>query len=209
MKLRGIYAITDEHLLPDEQFLPAMRATLAAGVQLIQYRNKKGDADLRLRQAGELLALCRANRTPLIINDDVELCAAIGADGVHLGQNDCGLAEARERLGSRAIIGVTCHQSLELARVAAEAGADYVAFGRFFPSTTKPGATPANPTVLHEASQSLNVPVVAIGGINADNGGMLIDSGADMLAVVGGIYANGSIASNIRTLNSLFSQSST
>ena len=204
MKLRGVYAITDEQLLPDEQFLPAMQETVAAGVQLIQYRNKSGDSALRFRQASELLALCQTRRIPLIINDDVELCAMIGADGVHLGQSDCTLSQARVRLGQEAIIGITCHQSLELAQSAQEGGADYVAFGRFYPSATKPGAPPANPAILREASNALSIPVVAIGGINAENGGLLIASGADMLAVVGGIFADRNIAENIKTLNSLF-----
>ena len=205
MKLRGVYAITDEYLLPDEQFIPAMREALAAGVSLVQYRNKQSDPQVRLRQASELLALCRAVETPLIINDDVDLCSAIGADGVHLGQHDCDISVARAQLGARALIGITCHRSLELARAAEHAGADYVAFGRFFTSATKPDAPPADPDILKLARSCLRIPVVAIGGINAENGGSLIDSGADLLAVVGGIFGNQAISANIRALNNLFS----
>lgn len=205
MILRGVYAITDEHLLPEARFFSALQQTVAAGVRLIQYRNKQGDPETRRQQASELLTLCQQHAIPLIINDDVDLCAAIGANGVHLGQGDCSLAVARERLGPQAIIGITCHQSLELANKAQSDGADYVAFGRFFPSTTKPGATPADPEILQAAKKTLDIPVVAIGGINAENGGKLIDSGADLLAVVGGIFGDGAIGANIQALNTLFS----
>jgi len=205
INLHGIYAITDERLLLDAALLPAVEKALMAGVRLVQYRNKSGDSNKRRQQASELLRLCRAHGTPLIINDDVELCSAIGADGVHLGQQDAALSEARLALGNRAIIGVTCHQSLEMARTAQEGGADYAAFGRFFPSSTKPDAPAANLAILREAQDRLDIPVVAIGGINAENGGSLTEAGADMLAVVGGIFGAGDIASNVNALNELFS----
>lgn len=205
LNLNGIYAITDEHLLSDAMLLGAVERALNAGVRLVQYRNKNADSNKRKQQASELFSLCQAYNTPLIINDDIELCAAIGADGVHLGQQDAALSAARLTLGAQAIIGVTCHQSLELAHQAQKGGADYVAFGRFFPSSTKPDAPAANLAILREARDHLTIPVVAIGGINAENGGSLIESGAHMLAVVGGIFGAGDIASNVNALNELFS----
>jgi thiamine-phosphate pyrophosphorylase len=148
--------------------------------------------------------LCRRYGTPLLINDDVALCLAIGADGVHLGQNDSGLRQARERLGPSAIIGMTCHSDLALAHKAEENGASYVAFGRFFPSVTKPHAVPADIGILPVARAALKVPIVAIGGINAENGGALITAGADMLAVIHDLFAFPDVEIRARALNSLF-----
>ena len=123
-----------------------------------------------------------------MINDDLEFCAEIGAQGVHLGQRDGDCRSARAQLGPDAIIGITCHDSLTLAQTAASDGADYVAFGSFFPSVTKPEATPAALDTLSKACKQLNIPLVAIGGINADNGGSLIEAGANMLAVVHSLF---------------------
>ncbi len=205
MNLHGIYALTDEHLLPDPVLVPAAERALAAGITLLQYRNKLGDSATRRRQAVELLDICRRYSVPLIINDDIELCADIGADGVHLGQQDGSLSAARKLLGSNALIGITCHQSLDLALSAESEGANYVAFGRFYPSSTKPGAPAARPEILTEANKQLTIPMVAIGGVNAENGGSLITAGADMLAVVGGIFGSDDIEGNVTALRKLFS----
>lgn len=206
MEWSGIYALTDAQLLSDATLADAVEAALANGIAMLQYRNKSGDWALQQRQIEMLLPLCKQYAVPLIINDSVELCLATGADGVHLGQEDCALHEARNRLGDDAIIGITCHQSLPLA-VAAEAdSANYVAFGRFFPSTTKPGAPGADPTILTRAREALTVPVVAIGGVNAENGASLLAAGADMLAVAGGIFSGSDIAGNTRRLATLFTQ---
>lgn len=207
MIFRGIYGLTDDELLPEAKLLPAVEQALQAGIAMLQYRNKSTDHERRQAQASALLTLCRDYSVPLLINDDVDLCARVGADGVHLGQQDCSLAEARRRLGQDAIIGITCHQSLELAQAAQRGGASYVAFGRFFPSVTKPGAPAANPDILDRAKAQLDLPVVAIGGINADNGGSLILAGADMLAVVGGLFGGHDVAHNARNLMSLFNLS--
>jgi thiamine-phosphate pyrophosphorylase len=129
----------------------------------------------------------------LIINDDVELAGNCGAHGVHLGKDDADLRSARSLLGSGAIIGVSCYNDLSLARQAAGLGADYVAFGRFFPSQTKPGAIQASPDLIRQARQELSLPIAAIGGITPDNAGQLIDAGADMLAVVTGIFATADV----------------
>ncbi len=205
MITHGIYALTDEHLIPDQLLVSAVERALAAGVAAVQYRNKSASSSLRREQASSLLALCARYTVPLLINDDVALCAEIGAQGVHLGQQDCSLTEARKTLGENAIIGITCHDSLNLALLAAEGGADYVAFGRFFSSGTKPTAPAADPDILGQAKKRLDIPVVAIGGINADNGGSLLDAGADVLAVVGGIFSNDDIEGNVHSLTELFS----
>ncbi len=202
--LRGVYAITDENLLPGDLLLTRVECALRAGLALLQYRNKQGSEAQRLRQARALVELCRQYDTPLLINDDVPLCLAAGAAGVHLGQRDRALAEARRLLGPEAIIGITCHDQLALAREAQAEGASYVAFGRFFASQTKPSATPADISILPQARRELDIPVVAIGGITAENGAALIAAGADMLAVIHALFAFPDVESRARKLNSLF-----
>lgn len=190
MQLSGIYAITDDILLPEPTRLEAVAAALGAGISLLQFRSKSGTRASRLKAAIELLVLCRAHHVPLIINDDVDLCLAADADGVHLGQRDAALESARTRLGPAAIIGVTCHSSVDSAVQAQLAGADYVAFGRFFDSATKPEAPPAQLEILGQAKAVLSIPIVAIGGINAENGADVLAAGADMLAVIDAIFGD-------------------
>ncbi len=200
-----LYAITDNGLLPGPRLPEAVAAALRGGCRWLQYRDKSGDADKRRREAAALLNLCRRQGARLIINDDVELAAAIGADGVHLGQEDGDPAAARTRLGADAIIGVTCHDSLALARQAAADGASYLAFGRFFPSSTKPQARPAPLSLLREAKSELgNLPLVAIGGITLDNAPQLIAAGADILAVCHDLFAAADIAARSRAFGELF-----
>ena len=207
MQFSGIYAITDELLLPANKLLTASRIALENGIALLQYRSKSSAAEVRLHEAQALAILCAEFNTPLLINDDVELCAAVNAAGVHLGRQDASLASARERLGPQAIIGVTCHASLTDALRAEQQGADYVAFGRFFPSRTKPNAGAAALTLLGEARQRLNIPIVAIGGIDAQNGASVIEAGADMLAVIHSLFGYADIAKQTRDLVNLFSES--
>ena len=186
--LHGIYGITDDALLGPQALLPDVEQALKGGIALLQYRSKSLAVAAKKEVARELLALCRSHSVPLIINDDMQLCAEIGADGVHLGQSDGDCSAARELLGENAIIGVTCHASIDKARAAAAAGADYVAFGRFFPSQTKPDASPADIELLAQARREITIPIVAIGGINAENGASLIAAGADMLAVIHSLF---------------------
>ncbi|MEX2474300.1 thiamine phosphate synthase [Marinobacter sp.] len=183
----GLYAITDSALLPDDTLLPAVEAALKGGVALVQYRDKHSADITRLNQARNLVALCRMAGVPLLINDDPQLAKRVHADGVHLGQSDESLASARRLLGDQAIIGATCHGDLVLAETARTDGADYLAFGRFYGSSTKPGAPAADPAVLTQARQ-WRLPLTAIGGITTENGAALIQAGADMLAVVGGLF---------------------
>ncbi|MEP4522934.1 MAG: thiamine phosphate synthase [Alloalcanivorax venustensis] len=183
----GLYAITDSKLTPPESLIASVEAALRGGAVLIQYREKSAPMPERLRQAQDLQAICSNAGVPLLINDDVELARRIGAAGVHLGQTDGSHRRAREVLGEDAIIGITCHAELELAQEAYDAGASYLAFGRFYHSGTKPNAPAASPSVLSSAKR-FQRPLTAIGGITVDNGTPLILAGADMLAVVGGVF---------------------
>ncbi len=182
----GLYAITDSTLLQG-RLITAVAEALAGGVRVVQYRDKSADTTRRRQEAAALLLLCRQHQVPLLINDDVALALAIGADGVHLGQGDESLGEARQQLGPGAIIGVTCHDRLDLARAAAADGADYLAFGAMFASTSKPGAQHCPLSVLAEARR-FNLPLVAIGGITPDNAKEVIASGADALAVIASLW---------------------
>ncbi|GBL53763.1 thiamine-phosphate pyrophosphorylase [Pseudomonas citronellolis] len=189
MKLRGLYAITDSKLLADGRLLPYVEAALRGGARLLQYRDKSSDESRRLREAEALRELCERHGATLIINDDAELAARLGVS-VHLGQTDGSLAAARALLGRQAIIGATCHGNLQLADQAVAEGADYVAFGRFFQSLTKPGASEASPELLEQArARFANVPLVAIGGVSLDNAPELIGRGADLLAVINALFA--------------------
>ena len=188
LPLHGVYAITDPALLGD-QFLAQVEQAIAGGIHLLQYRNKTAPPDQQYREAAALANCCQTRGVRFIINDDPQLAAQVDADGVHLGQSDADIVHARQQLGANKIIGITCHASLEAAQAAENAGADYVAFGRFFPSKTKPDAPPADIGILPQARRHLSIPIVAIGGITPDNGGQLIEAGADMLAVIHGIFA--------------------
>jgi len=203
----GLYAITDSQLLPEDRLLPAVEAALRGGAVLVQYRDKSSPQPERLRQAQDLAALCYNVGVPLIINDDAELARRCGAAGVHLGQSDGSLPDARYLLGEHAIIGATCHADLGLAARAHEEGADYLAFGRFFNSSTKPDAPAADMAVLASARQ-FGRPATAIGGITPDNGEALIRAGADLLAVVGGLFDTdvATIEERARQFTRLFAQ---
>ena len=159
------------------------------GARIIQYRDKSSDQAKRLKEATALLTLCRAHDVPLIINDDLALAQQIGADGIHLGRDDITLQQARSELGASAIIGISCYNSLQHAQDAESAGASYVAFGRFFTSATKPHAVKAEIELLQQAKKTLSIPMVAIGGITPENGAQLVQAGADMLAVIQGVFA--------------------
>jgi thiamine-phosphate pyrophosphorylase len=176
---------------------------LKGGVAAVQYREKTGDVALRFEQASELLPLCRKYGAPLIINDDLRLADLADADGVHLGSEDAGLREARIILGPNKLVGVSCYQSLELARQAQADGADYVAFGSFYASPTKPQALRAPLPLLHEAAE-LKVPVVAIGGITAENAAEIIEAGVDAIAVISALFDAPDIEAAARELNRLF-----
>lgn len=200
--LAGLYAITDG--TPAPGLFPAVEAAIRGGARLIQYREKSADAARHLAEARMLLGLCRDHGVPLIVNDDVELAAAIGADGVHLGKDDDEIAAARVRLGPRSIIGVSCYDSLERGLSAAHDGADYVAFGSFFMSASKPAAARAPLSLLTEARRRIGVPICAIGGITPANGGGLVHAGAHMLAVIQGLFGAANIQAAAKDYVRLF-----
>ena len=201
--LTGLYAITNSS---QGQFAHKVALAIEGGARIIQYRDKSTDQSRRTANALELLELCRRHHAIFIINDDVDLAVAIGADGVHLGQDDQEIQSARSRLGDSAIIGISCYNQLELAISAQNAGADYVAFGRFFPSNTKPQAIQAEIELLSEAKRTLRLPIVAIGGITPENGAPLIDAGADMLAVIQGLFGQQDIRTAAEQFHKLFVQ---
>jgi thiamine-phosphate pyrophosphorylase len=205
-RLHGLYVITDHDLfarLHSDLRKPVLDA-IRGGARIVQYRNKYASNDEKHAQASALLALCEEHDVTLLINDDVELAKQVGAHGVHIGQSDMRCEEARAILGDDKIIGVTCHDKLALALAAEQASADYVAFGRFFASQTKPSAPPATPEILQQAKQLLSIPVVAIGGITAGNAPILVQQGADMLAVSHGVFAASDISSIARQISVLF-----
>jgi len=202
-RISGLYAVT-----PDTADTPGLldkvEAALGGGACLLQYRNKIADAALRLIQGRALVALCRKYQVPLIINDHLELALALDADGLHLGSEDGQLPEARARLGVGKMLGASCYRSVETAVVAQASGADYVAFGGFYPSLVKPGAVRAPLTLLQEAKRRLSVPVVAIGGITLDNAPQLLAAGADGLAVISALFGAPDIRAAARGFTALF-----
>lgn len=203
-RINGLYALT-----PDEsdtgRLLALVEAALEGGVKALQYRNKLADSRLRISQAQALLPLCRMHGTTFIINDDIKLCLAIDADGVHLGKTDGDLAAARQRLGAGKLLGASCYNRFESALEAKANGADYVAFGACFVSGTKPNAPPASLDLFTKASDSLGLPAVAIGGITLDNAKQAIDAGADAVAVIGALWNSADIKQTVIRFNRLFS----
>ena len=185
--IKGLYAITPDE--PDTaELMRKVRLALLGGARVLQYRNKAAGKAVRLEQARALRELTHEFAVPLIINDDVMLAHGVAADGVHLGGSDDSLADARAVLGSGKLIGMSCYNRLPLAYEAVRRGADYVAFGSFFASTVKPDAVAAVPDLLRQARREIAVPLVAIGGITVDNGALLLEAGADALAVISAVF---------------------
>jgi thiamine-phosphate pyrophosphorylase len=208
-QLRGLYAITDPELAISHGLANQVQAALAGGARIIQYRDKSEDHQRRYIEASQLRHLTKQYQALLIINDDVDLAWRTGADGIHLGRDDMALAEARQRLGASAIIGVSCYNRLELARQAVQNGADYIAFGRFFPSRSKPGAVQAQPELLRCARDELHLPLVAIGGITPENGRQLLAAGADMLAVIHAVFGQPDVRQACARFQSIFASEAT
>ena len=205
----GVYAITPSDLRAEDELLEQVRQVLAAGVAVLQYRDKQAPAARRQRLAGDLQTLCREYAVPLLINDDPQLALAVGADGAHLGQDDGEIATAARRW-PQLLLGASCYASVRRAEAAAAGGASYVAFGRFFVSTTKPDASPAPLNLLQvwrRSALAADLPVVAIGGIDLGNGATLITAGADLLAVCAAIFDALEPAAAARALGALWSES--
>jgi thiamine-phosphate pyrophosphorylase len=204
--LHGLYVITDPVLTPPDQLKAKVAAALEGGARIVQYRDKSQDSKRRLQEALALRELCHAHQALLIINDDIPLTLACHADGVHVGLEDTPVLVARERLGPDRIVGATCHGKPALAWQAIDDGADYVAFGRFFASGTKPDAQPARLVDIAPCLPKLPVPAVAIGGITLPQAAPLVAAGFSMLAVIGDVFSRDSaqIAVHCRAYTQLF-----
>lgn len=188
MSLAGLYVITDASL--GSRLLERVEQALQGGAQVVQYRDKSNDTNKRLQEAQALQLLCREYHIPLLINDDPVLAKQVNAEGVHIGKEDAEYQAARDLLGHHKIIGVTCYSDLLRAQHTQTLGADYVAFGAMFPSSTKPHAPHAPLSLLAKAKQELMIPVCAIGGIQLDNIGQVIHNGADMVAVISEVFGD-------------------
>lgn len=197
--LRGLYAITPD-IADTEALVLRVEQALKAGVSLLQYRNKIISKDKRLLQAKELAALARGYGVPFIVNDDLEIALAVGANGAHLGKDDGELQSARRKLAGK-ILGASCYNDPAAARAAVAAGADYVAFGSVFPSATKPQAARASLSLF---KHNLGVPLCAIGGITLENAPALIAAGASLLAVISDLFDAPDIAARAAEYRKLF-----
>lgn len=198
----GLYAVTRTHYNAMEEIVSAVDAAIKGGAGVVQYRDKSEKRCIAA--ARQVLEKCHASAIPLIINDDIALVKAIGADGVHLGKDDTDINQAKAQLGNDAIIGVSCYNSIYRAEKAQSEGATYIAYGRFFPSRSKPNAPATGLEVLTESN--LDIPIVAIGGITVQNGKQLLDAGADLLAVIDGIFGQENIQQAAEQLHKLFTE---
>ena len=201
--IKGVYALTPDSLHTDE-LSGRVRSACVGGISVLQYRNKVADAPLRLAQALALREVTTEFGVTFIVNDDAQLAVRVNADGVHLGATDGSVEHARALLGKDKLIGVSCYNQLQLARDAVQAGADYVAFGAFYSSSVKPEAAVATLDLLRVARAEIQVPIVAIGGIDTSNGANLVAAGADALAVISAVFDAADIQMAVKNLNRLF-----
>lgn len=202
-RIAGLYAITPD-LADTDDLLYRVRAALAGGARVVQYRNKMADSQLRIIQARALQALCAARGVPLIINDHLDLALAVDAAGLHLGGDDGDIVAARARLGAGKLLGASCYDRMELAEAAVAAGADHIAFGSFFASSIKPDAVRPPLDLVTRAKNTLAVPVIGIGGITPGNAPQLIRAGIDAVAVISAVFAAPDIEAAAREFQSLF-----
>ena len=203
--LHGLYAVTPD-TLDDAWLEQRVELALCGGASAVQYRSKHSDPALKRRQAQRLLRACRAHGALLVVNDDVDLALELAADGVHLGRDDAPIAQARARLGPAALIGASCYDDLARAERAAQAGADYLAFGSFFASAVKPGAARASLELLRQARRRWHLPLVAIGGIDPGNAARVIEAGADAVAVITALFGVPDTLAAARAFSRLFQQ---
>jgi len=203
--IAGLYAITPD-LADTHELLRKVRLALQGGARVLQYRNKIADASLQLQQAQALRQLTLEFGTCFIVNDDAALAAQVDADGMHLGGEDGSVDAARALLGESKLIGVSCYNRAPLALAAVQQGANYVAFGAFFPSSVQPEAVKAEVAMLREARREVQAPIVAIGGITQQNGAMLIEAGADSLAVISALWDAPNIEQAAKEFSTLFSR---
>jgi thiamine-phosphate pyrophosphorylase len=202
-RISGLYAVTPD-LADTVVLLDKVDAALRGGARIVQYRSKCADAVLQRSQAVAIAAVCRKRRALFIVNDSAELARETDADGVHLGKDDGAVGRARAMLGAGKLIGVSCYNEIGLARSAIAQGADYVAFGSFFSSGTKPAAVRADVQLLRLATSEIALPIVAIGGIDVDNAAGLIEAGADAVAVIGALFDSSDVENQARRFVDLF-----
>lgn len=186
--MKGLYLVTPDWDDTDHLIAVSEQA-IRGGASLLQYRHKTASESLRQEQAAELLKLCRRLNVPLIINDHLELCEAVDADGIHVGGTDASVASMRARLGSSKIVGASCYGDMQLARDAQASGASYVAFGGFYPSRVKKYAVTTAPNIINLALNELNLPICVIGGMTPENSRVLIEHGAHMVAAISSVYS--------------------
>lgn len=200
---QGLYLVT-----PDwddtEQLLGVSEMALRGGAVMLQYRHKTAGAAQALQQAGALLALCRRYGVPMIVNDNLDLCLHIDADGIHVGGTDSKVGDVRAAVGNRKIVGASCYGSLALAQEAARAGASYLAFGGFYPSQVKQYEVGTAPALIAQAKAAIALPVVVIGGMTVENAAPLVEQGADMVAVISSVYAASEPEAAARAFNAMW-----
>lgn len=201
--MKGLYLVTPDWDDTDK-LVAASEQAIAGGATLLQYRHKTASDDMRAEQASALLALCRRLNVPLIINDHVELCERLDADGIHVGGTDASVADVRVRVGKDKIVGASCYGDLQLARNAAAAGASYVAFGGFYPSRVKKYEVTTSPDIITRALSEIELPVCVIGGMTVENSRPLVELGAHMVAAISSVYSSSDHRSAASAFVSLF-----
>ncbi len=201
--IKGLYAITPD-MADSNSILQKTQLAIEGGAFMVQYRSKIQNRDVKMQQCAAILRLCREYKIPCVVNDDVDMCRVLEADGVHLGENDDNIVEVRRILGEDAIIGSSCYDQLNRAKLAQKEGASYVAFGAMFETSTKPIAPRATLELLREAKSQIQIPIVAIGGITMNNAHDVIETGIDAIAVINSLYESNSIKETAETLSSMF-----
>ena len=201
--IKGLYAITPD-MADLNTLIQKTQSAIEGGAFMVQYRSKIQDHDVKMQQCAAILRLCREYEIPCIVNDDVDMCRSLEADGVHLGEKDDNIAEVRRILGEDAIIGSSCYDQLERAKQAQKEGASYVAFGAMYPTSTKPNAPRATIGLLREANSQIQIPIVALGGITVNNAHDVIETGVDAIAVINSLYESHSIKETAETLSQMF-----
>ena len=201
--IKGLYAITPD--LADLNILiHKTQLAVEGGAFMVQYRSKIQDRDVKMQQCAAILRLCREYKIPCIVNDDVDMCRILEADGVHLGEKDDNIAEVRRILGEDAIIGSSCYDQLNRAKQAQNEGASYVAFGAMFETLTKPHAPRATLELLREAKSQIQIPIVAIGGITMNNAHDVIETGIDAIAVINSLFKAKTIKETAEIFSKMF-----
>ncbi|CAN1529241.1 ThiE Thiamine monophosphate synthase [Methylophilaceae bacterium] len=201
--IKGLYAITPD-MADLNTLIHKTQLVIEGGAFMVQYRSKIQDRAVKIQQCAAILRLCREYGVPCIVNDDVEMCRILEADGVHLGENDDNIAEVRRILGEDAIIGSSCYDQLDRAKQAQKEGATYVAFGAVFPTPTKPNAPRATLALLREAKREIHIPIVAIGGITVNNAHDVIEAGVDAIAVITSLFEAKTIKETAETFLKMF-----